>query len=377
MFTQIRNQPPTSQKDNGVTQTLDIDSTYRNRIKFPLPSDFDIPMYYGASAGTAKEAKDPISKSFPVVTNTSFGSYAGPTSTITLNSNSMPYNAVYSNFYLENDCNSFAGTHGYYKILSYDPSTLTAVIPTPITPTNNYNIRRDLPILRDTLGVIAAVTTTEVVLGASASTTDKIYENCYLRIFSGVAAQSYAIIIGYTGATRTAILKTAISALAAPGDGYEILPYTKDNFSPLLYHGTSTMNQLVCYDVELMYVMLPNVLVKNGNRGSLDDYPYFYLRLYNINSKPSTTRMITNNPNSREAIFRVPMDITLKDDTFFTLKTKNPPQTISFKPDDSLHFSICLPNGEPIEFVSDDWLSPGEPNTQLQISATFSITRNV
>lgn len=376
MYVNQRVSPPITTKDNSVTQTLDIDSTYRDRTKFPLPSNFDIPMYYGASSSTAKEAKDPIAKSFPIVTNTAFGSYVGPSSTITLNSNSMPYNAVYSNFYLENNCNSFAGTHGYYQILTYYPATLTVTIPTPITPTNNYNIRRELPLLRDTLGAIAAVKTTEVVLGASASTVDKVYENCYLRIFSGVAAQSYAIIAGYTGATRTAILKTPISALAAPGDGYEILPYSKDSFSPLLYHGTSTLNQVVCYDIELMYVMLPNVRVKNGNRGSLDDYPYFYLKLYNINSKPSTTRMITNNPNSKEAIFRVPMDITLKDDTFFTLKTKNPPQTISFKPDDSLHFSICLPNGESIEFVDSDWFSPGEPNPQLQISATFSITRN-
>ena len=377
MYVQLRNQPPTSQKDNGVTRTLDIDSTYRNRTKFPLPTDFDIPMYFGQSSSTATNAKDPIASSFPVVTNTSFGAYPGPVSTVTLNNNSLPYKSVYNNYYLENDCNSFAGTHGYYKILSYNPTTLTATLPSTITPTNNYNIRKDIPIVRDVLGIIAGVTKTEVVLGAGASNIDKIYENSYLRIFSGGASQSYSLIIGYTGATKTAILQTALSAIPVTGDGYEIIPYTKDNFNPLIYNGTTTMNQVVCYDVELMYLTLPNIYISNGSAGTLDDYPYFYVKLYNINSKPSAAQMITNNPNSREALFRIPMSVNLLDQSFFTLDTVNPPQTISFKPDDSLHFSVCLPNGEPIQFRDNDWLSPSAPNSFLQVSATFSLTRNV
>jgi len=368
---------PAPQKDNGLTQTLDIDSTYRDRTKFPLPSDFDIPMYFGPSSSTAKDAKDPISSSFPVITNTSFGAYPGPTTSVVLNSNSFPYKSVYNNFYLENDCSSFAGTHGYSKILSYNPATYTVTIPSSITPTNNYNIRKEIPLIRDTLGAVAGISTTAVSLGGSASTIDKVYENCYLRIFSGVASQSYSIIVGYTGATRTAILKTPLSAVPITGDGYEILPYTKDNFSPLLYHGTTTMNQTVCYDIELMYLTLPNVYILNGSAGTLDDYPYFYVKLYNLNSKPSATQMITNNPNSREALFRVPMNIQLLEQSYFTLDTTNPPQTISFKPDDSLHFSVCLPNGESLQFRDSDWLSPGAPNPFLQIDATFSLTRNV
>ena len=87
--------------------------------------------------------------------------------------------------------------------------------------------------------------------------------------------------------------------------------------------------------------------------------------------------MITNNPNSREALFRIPMSVNLLDQAFFTLDTTNPSQSISFKPDDSLHFSVCLPNGEPIKFRDHDWLSPAAPNPFLQISATFSLTRNV
>lgn len=376
-YQQINNtpKPPSTQpKNSDIIQTLQIDSTYRDRTKFILPSDFDIPMYFAASSSTAKEAKDPIANSYPVETNKIFGSYVGPSSSIVLNSNSIPYKAVYNNYYLENDCNSFAGTHNYYKILSYDPTTFTVVLPTPITPTNNYNIRKDVPLLRDILGVTAGITTTEIVLGGLASNIDDIYVNCYLRIFSGIASQSYGIIIGYTGATKTAILKTPLSNVPITGDGYEILPYTKDNFSPLLYNGTNT-NQVVCYEIELMHLVLPNVFILNGSAGRLDDYPYFYVKLYNTSSKPSTTKMITNNPNSREAIFSSPMDLNLTTQSFFTLTTTNPIQQMTFKPDDNLHFSVCLPNGEPLQFRETDWFSPSSPNPFLQISAVFSIKR--
>ncbi len=364
--------PPTKNPD--IIQTLQIDSTYRDRTKFPLPSDFDIPMYYSASSSTAKGAKDPIANSYPIETNETFGSYIGPTNSVVLSTNSIPYNSVYNNYYLENDCNSFAGTHNYYKILAYNPTTFTVILPTSISPTNNYNIRKEPPLLRDVLGITAGVSTTEVVLGGSASNIDGIYTNCYLRIFSGIAAQSYAIIIGYTGSTKTAILKTPLSDIPITGDGYEILPYTKDNFSPLLYNGTNT-NQVVCYEIELMHLVLPNVYILNGSAGLLDDYPYFYVKLYNASSKPSATKMITNNPNSREAIFCAPMDLNLSTQSFFTLKTKNPIQQMTFKPDDNLHFSVCLPNGEPLELRESDWFSPAAPNPFFQISAVFSIKR--
>jgi len=376
-YQQINNTPKpatSTPKNPDIIQTLQIDSTYRDRTKFQLPSDFDIPMYNSATSSTAKEAKDPIASSFPVETNKTFGSYVGPSSSIILNSNSLPYKAVYNNYYLENDCNTFAGTHNYYKILSYDPTTFTVVLPTPITPTNNYNIRKDPPLLRDILGVTAGVTTTEVVLGGLASNIDNIYTNCYLRIFSGIASQSYAIIIGYTGSTKTAILKTPLSNIPITGDGYEILPYTKDNFSPLLYNGTNT-NQVVCYEIELLHLVLPNVFILNGSAGKLDDYPYFYVKLYNMSSKPSATKMITNNPNSREAIFAAPMDLNLTSQSFFTLKTKNPIQQMTFKPDDNLHFSVCLPNGEPLQLRENDWFSPASPNPFLQVSAVFGIKR--
>ena len=132
---------------------------------------------------------------------------------------------------------------------------------------------------------------------------------------------------------------------------------------------------MVCYEIDLLSLVLPNVFILNGSAGKLDDYPYFLVKLYNTSSKPSATKMITNNPNSREAIFAAPMDLNLTSQSFFTLKTKNPIQQMTFKPDDNLHFSVCLPNGEPLQLKDNDWFSPASPNPFLQISAVFSIKR--
>ena len=50
-------------------------------------------------------------------------------------------------------------------------------------------------------------------------------------------------------------------------------------------------------------------------------------------------------------------------------------QTIKFKPNDNLVFSIYLPNGQPLEFLEPDNFSPYPPKDYLQISGVFSIAR--
>ena len=50
-------------------------------------------------------------------------------------------------------------------------------------------------------------------------------------------------------------------------------------------------------------------------------------------------------------------------------------QTVKFKPNDSLRFSVYLPDGRQFETVYDDYLSPYPPNGSLQIEAMFGIRR--
>ena len=359
---------------SNIERTLEIDSTYRNRKINPLASDFDIPFYFGAYPPSILTSQDPISLSFPSEQNLSFGAYPGvATTTVTLATSAIPYDDNYNNYYIENDCNTIGGAHGYSLILSYDGATRIATLQTAITPTNNYNIRREIPEFRSSFG--AGSTTTQLNLGGAASTVDNFYVNCYVRIFSGGAAFQYGIITSYVGATRIATIRFPLTAAPAAGDDFEICRFTKDNFSPLIYQNTM-VNQPVSYEIRLVSLVVPHVEFKNGYRGFVENYPYLYVKLFNKNYNPGQTILITNNPNAKEAIFRCPAtDISSTSQSFYTLYYNDTIQTITFKPDDSLHFSVCFPNGEPIETLFSDYESPSLPNGFLQFSATFAIKR--
>ena len=358
---------------SDVLKTLEVDSTYRNRKQNPLSSDFDIPFYLGSNPPSISLSQDPVSLAFPSETNLAYGAYPGLTTSVTLNAASFPYDDTYNNYYIENDCNAFGANHVYTLVLSYVGSTRVATVQTAITPTNNYNIVRALPLLRNTFG--AGSTTTVVNLGAAASAVDGTYVNTYIRIFSGGAAFEYKQILSYVGATRLATLSSALSAAPAAGDGYMICPFTIDNFNPLIYQGT-LVNQPCLYQIRLVNLIFPDIFISNGFRGTLVSYPYFYVKLYNTNYKPGNSLLITNNPNAKEAIFRIPIDTSSNQvQSFYPLYYNDTVQTVTFKPDDTLHFTVTLPNGEPIQFLYPDYYSPAAPNPFFQLSATFEIKR--
>ena len=50
-------------------------------------------------------------------------------------------------------------------------------------------------------------------------------------------------------------------------------------------------------------------------------------------------------------------------------------QTIKFKPNDTLFFSVRLPDGEIFNTILDEHYSPYPPNYHAQISAAFRINR--
>jgi hypothetical protein len=73
--------------------------------------------------------------------------------------------------------------------------------------------------------------------------------------------------------------------------------YKKNNFSPLDYTGSLTsVTSAVCYEVTLIELTLPNVLLKTGSRIAF--YPYVYVEFSNVSSaeKASTNLFYSNNP---------------------------------------------------------------------------------
>jgi hypothetical protein len=154
----------------------------------------------------------------------------------------------------------------------------------------------------------------------------------------------------------------------------------KQNFNPLQYNGTIVdLNQTICYEVGLVSLTLPNVLLKNGSRIAF--YPYVYVEFINATSPNSASNNIiySNNPNSNRALFIAPMTQIADPniDVFINLTGSDGEmsQLIKFKPNDNLKFSVYLPDGSLFETLDIDPLSPYDVNQSLQIDAVFSITR--
>ena len=158
---------------------------------------------------------------------------------------------------------------------------------------------------------------------------------------------------------------------------FEILPYTSDGYTPLKYYGSRvSQEQEVCYEIELMELILPNQTLNNSPGGLLSFFSHVFVELMPFNSGNSTA-MASNNPNSRLALFKVAIiDIPQKIiSKFVRLDGQNIVNTIKFRPNESFHFRVFLPNGEDLDYNIDDNAPPVGPNPDLQISVLFRYKR--
>lgn len=161
------------------------------------------------------------------------------------------------------------------------------------------------------------------------------------------------------------------------GNIINIVNYIKDNYAPLNYNGSVvSQSESVCYEVSLISLILPNVVLRTGARAAF--YPFFYVEFTNTTSPSGASNNIiySNSPTSNRALFIVPVTDTQQPlNSSFVKLYSNMSQTIKFKPNDSLRFSVYLPDGRLFETVEQDYLSPYPPNGILQIDAVFGIRR--
>lgn len=359
---------------------LDIDSTYRDRTLYPLPSSFEIPMYFGAKPKSVYNSQDPISQAWPVEFNATFGANSAPgATTATLNSASSNIPHQYNNMLLQIEHGTLAPD--YYTIIRYDSVTKVVTLDQPlvagiVSGITTYSIRPAKPTVRNQLS--GATSTTKVTIPLAFY--NAAYKGQYFRMVTGPAANSYSLIsdiqkVGGPPPTAVEItLSSPLSALPVATNVFEICSFTRDNVQPLIYNGTSTLNSQVCYNVTFIGISIPNVILKNGYRTYPGNYPYFYVHLYNSNPKVGGTNLYSNNPNSELASFKVITYLSRSDNNFLIYVVPEI-QTIAFKIDQALYFSLTLPNGEPVEFETPDYASPQIPNPLLQISATFQVER--
>lgn len=162
------------------------------------------------------------------------------------------------------------------------------------------------------------------------------------------------------------------------GRAYEVILYTKDNYSSLNYSGSMvSQNESVCYEIELISLILPNVTLKTGSRIAF--YPYVFVEFTNVSAPVNSGKNIiySNNPNALHAMFICPINDTTNPliSSFTKIDSAGMTQTVKFKPNDSLRIRIYLPNGDLFEPVEQDTQPPLPPVPRLQLQAVFSVKR--
>lgn len=353
---------------------MEFDSTYRNRNLYPNPAQFVVQWAPTNTIANGTQAEDPVATSYPyypvpptVVT------FAGGTAALPkLDANASTVTNAYINSYLYD-----ITINEYRQIVYYDGTTQVAYLDTPFSgawaAADSYNIRQTPPM--ETALVSGVNSVTSIILAPTASSVTDYYKGFFLYMVTGAAIYEARIITAYDGATKTATV-VAFSALPVIGDTYQILPFTRDNYSNLNYTGSVvSQNEVVCYEVRLLRLSIPNVDLWTGYGNRASFYPYLYVELATTSS-PNTSIIYSNNPNSYKALFTVPMvDDKLPDRTaFLHNEAEKMIQTVKFKPNDNFQFSVYLPDRQLFR-TQPDTMSPLPPNPLLQINALFQIRK--
>ena len=182
------------------------------------------------------------------------------------------------------------------------------------------------------------------------------------------------------GPTHVLVIEPFRNAFPAAGFEFNILPYTRDEVVPMNYTGsTVSQSQMVCYQMTLESITLPNVNIEVfGVGGIIAFYPFVYVEFRNVSAPSAGVNplLYSNNPASQRALFKCSItDTPTPTISRFIKISGDGMQTVKFKPNDDLYVRVILPNGATFTTIAKDTAPPLEPNVLLQISLTVGIER--
>jgi len=179
---------------------------------------------------------------------------------------------------------------------------------------------------------------------------------------------------------RTSSELSRFSSFSPYSTFFTILEFRGDSCVPLNYSGsTVSSNQMVCYNMRIVSLILPNQLLQTAYGGLVSAYPFVFVDISNESAPTSHNKntIYTNNPSAVNATFicnisDVNSPLITKYIKIFSDGTNN---VVKFKPNDNLRFRVFLPSGETLRMQTADRLPPMQPNPLLQITCLLEITR--
>ena len=306
--------------------------------------------------------------------------------------NSLLADGFYTNCILWNETQQKS-----VKILTYNGNNhIAGVDPNEVIgwmESNTLSIRKKPPIFYGVIGTPSPTSITKFKLQNTASKIPNEYVNNFIYFTTGTnKGKSYSV-ISYTGipvpCPPPCVLPQSYEitldippppspppSIPTNTDQFEILQFTRDNVVPFTYTGsTVSQQQMVCYEVQLINLVLPNITLKSGGRVAF--YPYVYVELQNITSGGNSNIIYSNNPNSVRRLFRAAIDDIPNPliSPFIKIDGDGMTQTIKFKPNDNFKFGVYLSDGTEFKTVLTDSYGPAPANPLVQISAMFSMKR--
>lgn len=357
----------------SIYRYIQFDSSRRNRNLYPNPSDFVlIPSQYGSS-NTAEQAFDPLVAGVPLFTGITNSVTVSSSTNIFIDNTSNPSNTpnAYVGLVLELPSNTL--TPEFRNITYYDNVTKQIKVDSPFTNpislSEPLNIRNGKPVFISTSGVSLSKNNI-VIVGGNSSFIGK-----FLRFRTGVDINQVRLITAFNTTTNTVTVSTPFSTIPGNGDYYEILNYKEDNSQPLLYSGNLTSVNSN-YNADLLCLSIPNTLLTVG--GNSSTYPYFFVKFFNQgNSKVNSNLLYSNNINSIQTIFAVPMNIFNSQQNFYNLLNTKSLQRASVNLSEAIRFTVTTSDGITFESTTNDNFYPLPPNPYLQIDALFGFSKTI
>ena len=385
-----------------VYKYLDIDSTYRNRTDYPDPNGFVVrnSSSSNVSPGNLVAYNLPV-YSFPmsqlyvagVFTPLSFQSSGDDNLVLDARETTSVPN-FYAGYFMESiSPTTAAPTPSQYSnvqyttIATYNNTTQVVTFTTPLTTATtvngtNYIIRKNKPSF---IGNVQTIDATNTIINLYVSAGSSGYGTVpndrnsvyYLRVRkannSSLDNRIIQIVIDTVNPNRV-ILSSPLFLQA--NDSIEIIGPGQNIITSLRYaSGGSQSIQGGDYELELLWLSVPNQILDVGYGGTLDRYPYIYCSLYTGITNTTQQVLYSNNPYTSKVLFKVPVNEYFGDTSFITLKDSKAKQTIYFDPSQDLFFELTLPDGTIISFNEYDNMPPYPPNPFLQINILVSMKK--
>jgi hypothetical protein len=391
-----------SDKLNKITlpvyKYLDIDSSYRSRIDYPDPNSFVVRNSNSSNVSSNNLVaynlpvySFPMSQLYVAGVFSPLKFQSGGTDNLTLDAReTTTVPNFYAGYFIESiDPTSAAPTPTSYStvqyttIASYDDTTqqavFTSALGTAVIINSNYIIRKNKPLFIGNVSAIASnlVTLTKPAGAGYGSIPNDFNSVYYLRVRKSATSSLDNRIVQITLSTTNPNQITLNSNLSlSVNDSIEIIGPGQNIITSLRYaSGGSQSIQGGDYELELLWLSVPNQILDVGYGGTLDRYPYIYCSLYTGITNTTQQVLYSNNPYTSKVIFKVPVNEYFGDTSFITLKDSKAKQTIYFDPSQDLFFELTLPDGTVISFNEFDNMPPYPPNPFLQINILVSMRK--